>query len=112
MTAAADELLCPVCGSESVHPARPRVLDRLVRLTGARPYWCADCGERFRSTAPLPLGPGMEFTASEAVPAVCPNCERETVIRLTPGEREMAVQEGWVVSCPDCRALFPFIRPS
>ncbi|MGE0374161.1 MAG: hypothetical protein AB7I48_02395 [Planctomycetaceae bacterium] len=111
MTAAADELMCPVCQSENVHAARPRVLDRLVRLIGARPYWCADCGERFRSTASAPPDPRRDVPPAQPVPAVCPNCEREAMVQLTADEQELAVDEGWVVSCPSCRALFTFVKP-
>jgi hypothetical protein len=108
----AAQLVCPSCKGDNVYPARTRGLDRLVMLIGARPYWCSECGERFRSTATPESGPGADLNPSEEVPSVCPNCTSETMIQLTAGERELAVQDGWVVSCPNCRALYPFIRPT
>ncbi len=104
--------MCPACQGENVEPARAHGLDYLVKLIGSRPFRCGDCGERFRSTATYPTGPGREFPPSAAAEAVCPNCNHATVIRLTAGEQKLAVEDGWVVSCPGCRALFPFLRRS
>lgn len=111
MSTAIDDLVCPACGSDHINPARARGLDHLVMLIGSRPYQCADCGERFRSTASPAAETGSGFVPSVAAQAVCPNCHHETTIRLTQGEQQMADDEGWVVSCPGCRALYPFIKP-
>ena len=112
MVASSEVLVCPACKSEHVERVRARGLDHLEKLIGSQPFRCSDCGERFRSTASVRQGPGLEFPASETADAVCPNCDQGTAIRLTQGERDMADEDGWVVSCPECRALFPFIRPA
>jgi hypothetical protein len=89
-----------------------RTIDRLFQLLGYEPFRCFDCGERSHLNPPPDRSPGLSFPPSEAKTAQCPNCRQETEIRLTPGERHMAGSEGWLVSCPACKALFPFIRPT
>jgi hypothetical protein len=46
---------CPACGSDRVHPSRPRsTFERLKRIFTARqPYRCHVC--EFRGWAPLPV---------------------------------------------------------
>ena len=56
---------CPVCGSERVHPSRPRgrLEAGLRSLTGTRYHACQECGHRVR----LPRGdedaarPGVDW---------------------------------------------------
>ena len=104
------DLSCKKCGSDHVRRSRKRGFDHFLRFLGLRPFRCFDCGYRFRSTKRAQQFDNMALPSSVLMKAVCPNCAHESEIHLTPEERRLADNEGWAISCPSCKAMFPLKR--
>jgi predicted RNA-binding Zn-ribbon protein involved in translation (DUF1610 family) len=99
-------LECPGCGSAHIRRSKTRGIEGWLSLIGIRPYRCFNCGTRFRSAAvPTPfdgtaLPPAMERNA------VCPHCQKSMHLLLSPVEAQLMAEEGWVLSCPACAAVY------
>ncbi len=101
-----EDLSCRRCGSDHVRRSQERGFDRFLVYIGIRPFRCFDCGYRFRSTRQAQQFVDMALPPSVTSKAVCPNCNHESEMQLTPEERRLAEDEGWAVSCPKCKAMF------